>query len=191
MATLRKKVPAGYNQSVAQGLPTLWSRKTVMALLLSLPLRSRRDLIWARHRSRQLAALLKFDPDDQALIAAVTFAIGVQALELFDEPDLLCQMEAKSLHVFAREAESEATRPRRIPRARSGQGNPMRFARDLPSGLESSTADVRWVLEQLSLFEPVNLFEEVNRQNQEILSLLHALRTSESKLRSVVTSAVA
>jgi hypothetical protein len=58
----------------------------------------------------------------------------------------------------------------------------LRLEKALPAaGMELAPADMAWLLEQLNRQRSFNLFEEVERQNQETLMLLHALHTTRNQ----------
>ncbi len=139
-----------------------------MMPIVNLPLRTKRDLLLARQRARQIARLLHFETHDQACIAAGTFAIALQALQV-DEPSCLSiQIAHGKLEVFAR------TQTEKVG---------LRLSKPLPPSVrEVAAEDLTWILHQLTQQAPRNVFEEIHHQNQEMLALLHALRQAQSQL---------
>src|SRR5262249_30282529 len=55
-----------------------WSRTrpSMQVPLLLLPLRRKRDALLARRQARQVASLLRFDPGEQACVAALVFELA-------------------------------------------------------------------------------------------------------------------
>jgi hypothetical protein len=151
-----------------------------MFTLLALPLRTRRDAVLARQRGRRLAALLQYGPHEQTLVGAGTFAVASQALEILGQADLCFQVDRKTLHVFAQPARPVSRSNNRLCKAPQPAAVLLRLARALPEQREFSEADLRWIVDQLPLLEPVNLYEEMRRQNQEMLGLLHALHSAQA-----------
>jgi hypothetical protein len=138
-------------------------------MLLTLPLRSKRDAVAARQRARQVAKVLHFDPVDQACIAAGAFAIAVQALRRNKRGQLCVQLERETLVVFAQSAREPWPT--------------LRLSKPLPSAKRGLGAeDVAFVVEQLEALAPLDLFEEFQAQNQEMLTLLHALQRAREDL---------
>src|SRR5258708_12331694 len=64
------------------------------------PIRGKRDAMRARFRARQVARLLQFSAHEQACIAAGTFAVVCQALQLLGKSVLCFQIAESKLHVF-------------------------------------------------------------------------------------------
>src|SRR5262245_15599457 len=80
-------------------LPTC-SRKTDMTTLLTVPVRRKRDLLRVRESARRIASLLRFDPQDQACIAAGAFAVAAQASERMADCEICIQVDEATLHIF-------------------------------------------------------------------------------------------
>lgn len=142
-----------------------------MTALITIPVRSKRDLLLARQRARQIAALLHFEPADQACIAAGTFAVAHDALGRVGPCTLSIRLADQSLHVSA-----GAERPDETGESEN-QG--LRLVKPLPAMARAfAPEDLAWMLDQLTQHSPFRVFEEIHRQNQEMLVLLHALRTA-------------
>ncbi|MBY0526661.1 MAG: hypothetical protein K2R98_24910 [Gemmataceae bacterium] len=123
--------------------------------ILALPLRRRRDLLAARQRARQIASLLGFDRDERAVVAATAFEFARLTLEERDGATLHFVLAADRLQVFAE------------------PGMSFRLERPLPEkGRAMCAEDVRWAVQELQMLTPIDLFEEVHHQNQEILLAL-------------------
>jgi hypothetical protein len=144
------------------------------------PVRGKKDAIRARHRARQIASLLRFPIQEQACIAAGTFAVVCQALEALGKALLCFQLEENHLQVYIRtdcRAERQSRRTRRESADRDGPSL-MRLVKRLPEEQPMSEADLAWLIHNADE-SPVELFEEVVKQNQEMLSLLHELAASQ------------
>jgi hypothetical protein len=144
------------------------------------PVRGKKDAIRARHRARQIASLLRFSLQEQACIAAGTFAVACQALDVLGKALLCFQIEDHQLQVYVRvgrQADRRARRPRRG--SDDGDARPlMRLVKSLPEEQPISEAELAWLIGNAEE-SPVELFEEVVKQNQEVLGLLHELAASQ------------
>lgn len=162
-----------------------------MLTLLTLPVNSRRDVLLARQRARQIAALLHFESVDQACIAAGTFAVAQQALRRSRAAQLYFRIDKKMLHVFA-QATGKAARTlplRQLPAGVAGPDSSLRLAKALPAGTaDFSNEDLIWVIEQLNQQPCFHPFEEIQHQNQEMLALLHALHSAQAQVRQLLES---
>src|SRR5262245_13671802 len=121
--------------------------------LLLLQLRCKRDALLARRQARQVARLLGFDPGEQACVAALVFELAAQALT-----------RAATVRLrFAVEQERLLVSP-------EGDGPPLRVEKPLPTRDPAVPAeDLAFVARELAKRTAVNLFEEVQKQNQELL----------------------
>jgi hypothetical protein len=138
-------------------------------MLLNLPLRSRRHLLLIRQRARQIAAMLQFQPQDQMCIAAGAFTVAVRALRRYGPGCLCIQIDKESLQVF--------------PKAHRQDSAALRLVKRLPAlAPDIAVEDMGWLLEQLNRQTSNRVFDEIERQNQEMLSLLHALQTAQNKI---------
>ena len=159
---------------------------------LIVKLGGKKDAILARQRARRVASLLSFDFHEQACIAAGTFVVACQALVLFGKAQLCFQIENHQLHIFARDARPETEQlgslgskrllglfPDMDPKAL------FRLTKQLPPQ-ENPTEEIElgWVIGQVEQTACNGLFDEIIRQNQEILSLLHELRLYQGNLTS-------
>ncbi len=144
----------------------------------TLVLRGKKDAIHARQKARRVASLLGFDPQEQACIAAGTFVVAVQALTMFRTARLCFQIENHQLHVFSEDRAQASDRPaNRITGLLRDGKSPLRLAKPLPSepGVVAEL-DVGWLVNKVEETACTGIFEEIVRQNQEMLTLLHELR---------------
>jgi hypothetical protein len=143
---------------------------------LALKLRGKKDAVLARQRARRVASLLSFDPHEQACIAAAVFVIACQALTRFGKARLCFQIENNQLNVVA-----EGQQPTLDSRLQGlFQGDPMlpgTLVKPLPPRDNAAAEiEVGWLVRQVERMSGKSLFDEIVRQNQEILALLHELR---------------
>ncbi len=143
-------------------------------LLFSVPIRSKKDLLCARQRARQLAHWFRFGPHDEALIVAGTFAVGLKAREVGPRFEICFSVEHHQLVVHVRWQDSP-----NLPKNHVAEGDRvlLKLTKMLPqASLIPSPEEVSWVLGQVDRQAHPDLFAEVSRQNQEILILLHELQ---------------
>jgi hypothetical protein len=153
-----------------------------IASLTAVRLRGKKDTVLARQRARRIAGLLQFDPHEQACIAAGAFVIACQAIAHFAKPRLCFQLENQQLQIFAEEANGQLT-PAANPVADRLTGlfapadakGLYRLTKPLP-GDAVAAVDLNWLVRSVEAEAPANAFDEVVRQNQEILALLHEIR---------------
>jgi hypothetical protein len=143
--------------------------------ILTLPLRKKRDVLLARQRARQIARLLGFDPREQACIAAGVFAVASTARQRGGRCALRFQLAGDVLQVIPvlgrRRTAGLERFLRQLP---SAAGSLLRLEKPLPAkGPAVSREDLPWIVAELARLMPLNAFEEIEQQNQE---LLHALR---------------
>ncbi len=155
-----------------------------MLPLLTIPLCSRRDVLLARQWARRIAVLFHFPFQEQACIAAGAFAVASQALRRFKSAVLHMKTEEGKLHIFPieRETQSQAKDVAGQP----APGDLLRLVKHLPAGTsEFASEDLGWIVMQLNQQTRFNLFEEIEHQNQEMLTLLHDLQTAQTELRQL------
>lgn len=137
--------------------------------LLTLPLRRKRDLFLARQRARQVAGLLGFDRRQQATLAAAVFDMADRA-----------RRQSRSALLHFRTVE------RRLV-IDLGLGCAWQLEQLLPPKAQTmSAADWTWAIREVSERTPLDIFEEMRLQNQE---LLQALAELESVRRTSTRSA--
>jgi hypothetical protein len=154
----------------------------------ALKLRSKKDAVLARQRARRVASVLSFDPHEQACIAAGTFVIACQALVVYGKSRICFHIEQNQLQVYAQEAEATpGGAGLEARRFLSGLFNEIdsktlfRLCKPLPPQ-ESATdqLDVGWLVTKVEETACASLFDEIVKQNQETLALLHELRLYQS-----------
>lgn len=138
-----------------------------------LPVRRKRDILLARLKARQVAHFFHFDAQQEACITAGTFAIGCQALLQFSQFEIVFQVDHHKLEIFAEIPNHTSSLPPNYDK----NVILLKLAKDLPESSQVlSSDDLTWMMSRLEQQVSLNLFEEVCRQNQEILMFLHALQ---------------
>ncbi|MBI2804030.1 MAG: hypothetical protein HYX68_03500 [Planctomycetes bacterium] len=151
---------------------------------LTLNLRGKKDAVLARQRARRVASILNFDSREQTCIAAGTFVVACQALLLLGRAKLCFQLENQHLQVFAEEIENrpEGAPPQASRRLAgyfpsSDSTLLFRLAKPLPArDLAADEQELGWLVNQVETTACHGLFDEIAKQNQEVLSLLGELR---------------
>jgi hypothetical protein len=128
-------------------------------LLLALKLGRKRDVIEARQRARQIAALLGFDGRDQACLAAGVFALACQVYRKQSGATVFFQVKSRSLHVsFGKRNRMFADAPR--------------IEKALPGKPFFAASDIKWMVRQLVALSTPSVFDEVDKLNQDLLQAL-------------------
>ena len=122
--------------------------------------RTNKDALRVRQRARQIAQLLNFPPHEQACIAAGTFLIACQGLQRGQSTELLFRIERGHLQI-------DADPP---------TASPLRLDKPISPDPGLATSDLGWLVKQLDSVAG-GLFEEVVKQNNDVLELLHELRS--------------
>jgi hypothetical protein len=145
-------------------------------------LRGKRDALLIRARARRVASLLGYDVHEQACVAAGAFVIACQALLLFGKAKICFQMDQHQLEVFAQEVEDGAREPNVAQRLAGAFADgeaklPFRLSKPLPPReLAADAVELSWVVKKVEEAACDGLFDEIIKQNQELLALLHELR---------------
>ena len=155
--------------------------------LYSLKVRSRRDILLARQRARQLSGLLGFEPGDQLLLGAAVFEFTWSAYQSRGRVVLHFELVEDRLRVFCSRPESaKQEEERRVAELRSrGSRGQRRAVLPLPVAelavcLEKPlpaqpgplpVEDIAWSMRELARQTPLNLFEEIRQCNMELLRL--------------------
>jgi hypothetical protein len=156
---------------------------------LTLKLAGKKDAVLARQRARRVASLLSFDFHEQACVAAGTFVVACQALVLYSRARLCFQIENQHLQIFAQDARPESEQlAAQISKRMTGlfqDADPktlFRLSKPLPPQ-ENPAAEIEvgWIVNQVEQNACSGLFDEIIRQNQEILTLLHEVRLFQSQ----------
>jgi hypothetical protein len=151
-----------------------------MLTLLTLPLRRKSDTLLARFRARQIAGLCRFDIQEQTCIAAGAFTVAVHALRQCRTGTLCFVLENNTLAVYPDNTGARRGRPGAGPSADAL----LRLVKPLPqAAAEFAPEDLAWLLGQLQSQIAFQMFEEIHHQNEEILALLHTLRTTQEELQ--------
>jgi hypothetical protein len=143
---------------------------------LTLQVRGKKEILMLRRKARQVANLLRYEPYEQTCIAAGAFAVAYQAWAQLGQARICFQIEQEQLHIYVQEIVDE-----RAPRKPAGpeEAAPgktlLRLARPLPREKGLAEVDVAWLVQHLE-GAAGSLFDEVVKQNQEVLSLLHELQ---------------
>lgn len=147
---------------------------------LTLKVRGKKDAVQARQRARRVASLLAFDPHEQACIAAGTFVVACQALVLFGDARLCFRIEGQQLHIFAQDRKTPVDgAPSRLT-GLFPEADPkalLRLVKSLPTQENAAAeAELGWLVKKIEETACDSLFDEIVKQNQEMLALLHELR---------------
>jgi hypothetical protein len=151
---------------------------------LTLKLAGKKDALFARQRARRVASLLSFDFHEQACIAAGAFVIACQALVLFGKARLCFQIENHQLEIFALDARPETEQlaahfSKRLTGAFQDADAKMQYRLSKPLPAQENGAselELGWIVSQVEQNSGCGLFDEIIRQNQEVLTLLHEVR---------------
>ncbi|MSQ95394.1 MAG: hypothetical protein EXR98_12660 [Gemmataceae bacterium] len=171
-----------------------------MSPFLTLCLGGKKDAVLARQRARRVASLLNFDAHEQICIAAGTFVIASQALVLFGKAKICFQIKNQHLHIFAQEPDSQVSPEEgSVVRLHGGTVEPtarrlaglfpmvdpkslFRMTKPLPvRELAAEEVELGWLVKQVEKTACNSVFDEIIKQNQEILALLHELRIFQLK----------
>lgn len=140
--------------------------------LLIHDVQSKRDVLRARQRARQIASLLGYGAREQAEIAAACFVLALDALHKARQTKLRFVVGDDSLLVTVEDCISSCAA--------------LRLQRPLPSGPRKFAAeDCRFIAEQLGQFMPRDLFTEIEKQNLELIQALVELRSLEAAQREM------
>jgi hypothetical protein len=130
------------------------------------PIRRKRDTILVRHKARQIAAMLQFSVQEQACIAAGTFFIACQALQSGRRSAIEFRIAEHQLLVQARLG---------TPTTDDAAQRLVRLEKPLPGEPVIAESDMSWILYNSDPGRGL-IFEEMVKQNQEVLTLLHDLQ---------------
>jgi hypothetical protein len=157
--------------------------------LFSLKIKSKRDVLLARLRARQLTRLLGYAESDQLLLAAAAFELAWTTFQSRRRVVLHYTLEDDRFRIWCArpERKEEEEERRAFDRAWNGPGGERRKRRPGPDAfaelalrlekpLPSRAAampieDIAWSMQQLAQHTPLNLFEEIRQYNLELLRL--------------------
>lgn len=180
-------------------------------LILTIALRTERDVVQARQRARELASLLGFDNQDQIRMATATSEIARNAFRYAHngEVQFFIKLEPpQELQILVSDSGPGISKLEDILDGRyksqtgmgmgilgtkrlmdefdlssASDGTRARMAKRLPRHAPVLTPrTARGLTEQLRMREPETPFEEVERQNQELLKTLQELRSRQEEL---------
>ncbi len=181
-----------------------------MTEILRVELRDDRDVVLARQRARQVAALLGFEPQDQARIATAVSEVSRNAVlyggsgrvefhaEITDAHEFVVRVAdhgpgiADLQAVLAGQAGSGnglVVARRIVDRFEietSGAGTTVVLAKSLPrKALPLNASRIRQIHQELASEPPQSVHEEFSAQNQELLHVWDELRKEQAKLAQV------
>lgn len=137
----------------------------------SFNIRTNKDLIIARQRTRHIARLLNFEPRDQAAIAATVFTLARGCLTEAGRLKLQFHIRRNTLQIVP-----ETPEPECLPFDASARWNTWRLEKPLPQADSTmSLEDLSWAMETMSEFAPASIFDEIAQQNEDMLNLLREL----------------
>jgi signal transduction histidine kinase/CheY-like chemotaxis protein len=180
-------------------------------IILSLELRYERDVVQARQRAREIAALLGFDRQDQIRLATATSEIARNAFRyarkgkvefaLQAEPQQMLQITvadagpgiANLEEVLDGSYKSDTGLGMGIVGTRrlmdsfhletASTGTQVSMGKNFPQQVPALTSTkLKKLVDELNNREPQNPFEEVERQNRELLRTLADLRARQEEL---------
>jgi hypothetical protein len=138
-----------------------------------MPVRSKRDLLAVRQRTRQLVSLLGFAATEQASIPSAVFDLAWQAL---------CQHGQTRVSIAVEEGKLVI-----IHDAGVTPSPPVRLERALPQRTDAPAADdLLWLVQQLGQRTPLIVFEELARMNQDLLHVLVELNRCQGELAQLL-----
>ena len=180
--------------------------------LLRMEIRYEHDVVLARQRARQIAAVLKFDPQDQTRVATAVSEVARNAfqyaggglaefrLEKLPSPALFIAISDKgrgitnTREIFDGKYVSQTGMGLGLLGAKrlmdffeietaSGKGTKVILGKNLPSRTaEIGKADLDSLLSQIESRSPQNPYEELQQQNKELFRALEELRVRQTEL---------
>jgi hypothetical protein len=157
--------------------------------LYSLKIRSKRDVLLARLRARQLTRLLGYAEQDQLLLAAAAFELAWSTFQDQRRVVLHYTLEQDRFRIWCArpERKEEEEERRAFDRAWNGPTGERRRAKRTPDAFAELALrlekplpvsadpmpieDIAWSMQQLAQHTPLNLFEEIHQYNLELLRL--------------------
>ena len=179
--------------------------------LLTIPLRNERDVVQARQRSRELAALLGFDNQDQIRLATATSEMARNAFRYAKEGRVSFLVELDAPQQFKIEVTDSGPGIKNLEsvlgghyQSKTGLGMGIIGTRRLMDAFEVQTSSasttvrmgkflsatsasvtpltLRKIEQRLKSRPPESPYEEIDRQNQELLKTLQALKQRQEDL---------
>ena len=178
--------------------------------IIAIALRTERDVVQARQRARELASLLGFENQDQIRLATATSEIARNAfryarngtVSFFVRRDDSPRLEvivsdsgpgiANLDQILQGRYQSDTGLGKGIIGTRrlmdgfdistTPQGTTVRFGKTLPPGLLITPRSLRELADTMRQRDPENPYEEIERQNQELMKTLQELRERQQEL---------
>jgi hypothetical protein len=141
-------------------------------VMLVMDLSGKKDVVRARQRARQIAGLLGYEASPQAAIAASVFYLCQQVLTEGITASLIFAVDDRCLRItpVPRDIFLAHDRPADIL-ALSPPASSLQLQQPLPVRVDAlPPLDLTWVAEELQRHTTLNVFEEMTRQNQELLA---------------------
>lgn len=169
--------------------------------LLTLKIRSQRDVLMARQRARQVAGVLGYEPREQTFIAAAVFEIARSALRPGGRSTLTFHTDYRALHVRAARSEPPVRKGLSVQISRwlidrllcepgYAAGAVLRLEKPLPKqGPTLSGEDAAWAVQHLTEMTPFDVVAELQQQNREMLQLYQDLQARQAELTQIQTAA--
>jgi signal transduction histidine kinase/CheY-like chemotaxis protein len=183
-----------------------------MTAILTIAIRYEQDVVLTRQRTRQIAALLGFDSQDQARIATAVSEIARNAFQYAKGGKVEFRVEGESPQIFAISIRDKGVGIQNLKNILNGeytsttgmgvgirgsqrlmdrfdiesslgQGTTVTMGKILPKRSPKVTASrLVEIADELVKRLPQNPFEEIQQQNQELLRALEELRKREEQL---------
>ena len=179
--------------------------------ILAIQLRNERDVVQARQRSRELASLLGFDNQDQIRLATATSEMARNAFRYAKEPKVSFCLDLSSPQQFEIEVTDSGPGIRNLEQVLAGryqsqtglglgitgtrrlmdvfdiqtspEGTAVRMGKLIPSMAPVLTSQAIKSIQQRVKSRPADSpYEEIDRQNQELLKTLQELKTRQEEL---------
>lgn len=125
-------------------------------ILLSLQVDGKKDLVLLRQRTRQLAALLGFPAEDQAILATVVFDRACRVYRKRRRTSWIFWVEDRQIRILPS-----------VPLLPD-----VEIHKRLPEKSLLSSVDIQWVMQQICRLTPVDIFGEIQKLNQDMLQAL-------------------
>jgi hypothetical protein len=172
-------------------------------LLYSFKIKSKRDVLLARLRARQLSRILGYGEGDQLLLAAAAFELAWGTYQSRGRVVLHFTLEDERLRIACARPESKEDEEERqafdrgwygpqVAKRKAKQKGPdtlselaLRLEKPLPTrSREMTPEDVTWTMTQLARHTPLNLFEEIRQYNLDLLRLASEQRGQRVEMES-------
>jgi hypothetical protein len=140
---------------------------------LILAVRGKKEVLALRQKARLVARLLHYEPREQTCIAAGAFAVAQQAWGKLGEVQICFHIDQDHFHIFAQTRSQEASET-------AADSGLLRLTKPLPSEKRLSDVDVAFLVSKMGSALAGNLFDEIVKQNHEVLTLLQELQSCQA-----------